>query len=152
MSDLTMDQYRARLSEQAALWRADDGADVGRRTPKARWSARLSAACVVLDLDQDPTDPLHVRLLPRVRLHSAAIGQRDPGPALAELRDIERILIAATSCLVALGEPRVWLVDCPCAPCGGRGRMRSGQSCACCDGSGIVGPRSPQHEGAPCPT
>lgn len=128
--NLLYSEYRERLSRQAALWRADEGADV---TSDPQWTAPLGLLVVSLRLDANFRAG---NMTPSVQIGQSGSLPSDARTAMILLADAQATLQRALSCLVALRSPTVWVADCPCDSCGATGVSRS-SPCGRCNGIGL---------------
>lgn len=135
MADLLLHEYNEALSAAAALWGADKGADI---TRPPRWTAPLGGLSCSFELDGNFRDEF---LVPKVRIGSSSALPSDAYQALIIVRDNEATLQRALSCLASLGPVRVWLSNCPCPFCSGRGWVQSKDNlCQRCGGTGMRQP------------
>lgn len=127
MRNLLIPEFECELRAVALTWAADD-APVD---SAVRWTSRLGEFVVCVDLDLTERRCL----VPRCRIRSSSGLPSDPAAALACMEEARRVILAAQSALVALGEMRVWSGSAPCDSCSAKGGTQN-RPCARCHGTG----------------
>lgn len=132
--NVTLNQYKARLAVVAAKWGADDAVNVA---DDARWSCPLGTVSVGIALE--PTPDKRGAMHPTCRTGTVGL----PFGAAWEFR--RRASSAIETVDRALGafceihNLTVWLRDCPCGHCSGRGyTYNKDHTCEQCDGAGVI--------------
>lgn len=145
MQNMTMDTWLTTLSGVAADHGADDGADGVSSDGSIGWTSDFDFLKVRLMLDINPRS---MSMSPSVKIGSSRTAPRDTRDARAMLRAGLRAIDAAEGAMVGLRGAKVWLRDCPCDSCRGTGLLRPDRAalgdCPDCDGTGYIGPRSPE--------
>ena len=131
MRHILVSEYRILLAEQAAIWGADDGADLSRGDPY--WSAPLDHLSVSISLENSKRGDWS--LVPETHVGKSGGLPRAAHAALVVLLDGADTLRKALSCHAALGHILVYTADCPCDSCSGRGTTQ-GSPCSRCSGTG----------------
>ena len=130
MRNILLSEYRSLLSRQAALWGAEHGADLSKGDPK--WRAPLGNLSVSISLESRGV----THMMPEAQIGMSGSLPRDAHRAMVVLMDAQTTLQKALSCLASLESVRVYLDECPCDYCNGRGKDR-GATCKHCDGAGV---------------
>ena len=137
MRNITWDEYIDRLSEVGAKWNADNGAEVSDRHPKLDWTCPLRSVTVSIRLAN--TRSRDSSMVPECVVGSSSGLTGDAFKAHRVARAAIETLDKATAALCELDGLVVWLRDCPCDSCSGRGYDRWKTPCKVCDGTGKRG-------------
>ena len=130
MRNILLSEYYALVSKHAAIWGAEDGADVSSYGP--RWPALLGGLSVNIELRLVGRGCMK----PVIRVGSSSTLPGDAHQALVFLIDQQNTLQRALSCFFAVDGVVVYPQDCPCDYCGSTGKVR-GSVCSTCDGTGM---------------
>lgn len=129
MKNILLSEYRSLLSTQAARWGAEHDADF-KGDPK--WRAPLGHLSVSISLESRGVTYME----PEAQIGMSGGLPRDAHQAMVVLLDAQATLQKALSCLARLESVHVYLDECPCDYCGGRGNDR-GATCSRCTGTGM---------------
>lgn len=130
-ADILLSEWRALLSTAAAGWCADGGAALD--DYRAHWTAPLGGVRVTVGLRTSDGAGLARHMTPEVTIGQSGGMQRDAYQHARVLRDALATIDAATAVHTMLSGYRVYLRDCPCGHCSGRGRA----DCKVCGGTGL---------------
>jgi len=129
MRNLLISEYLKLLSEQAARWGADRGADV---SSDPKWTCPLNTFSATIRLELAGGD----HWVPRVIIGSSPAVTGDPASVLVQLEAMAATLRRAVSAYTVIEPVRVWVGEAPCDYCDGRGESQ-GYPCSRCGGEGV---------------
>lgn len=134
MTNILLHEWDQWLAETAALFGAKNGARV--ENHGAHWESPMGSVSLLLSLTGDCSGRF---MIPQLSIGSSSSLPGDPLLALAHLRASEETIHAAVRALAMVERLRVYLADCPCDSCSGRGYEYRNPSKACtyCDGTGV---------------
>lgn len=132
MPDILLSEYRAKIDEFSRQFGCDPpSAD----SPDDRtWTAPLGGLRAAIRLTGvSSRETKWICMKPKLQ---ATISISGDGLVVSViLTDAQLTLQKALSCLALLHDTNVWIADCPCSRCSGRGTIR-GSVCPTCEGTG----------------
>lgn len=131
--NITPNEYTTLLRQVCPAFGNVEGADIDAyRAPHWESMARHMTCSITLDMQAHDFG----KMRPVLKVGSSSWLPSDPLAALAYLKSNQDTLMRAMQALTMLGSVTVWLRDCPCDCCGGRGTLH-GKACSRCGGAKV---------------